>query len=103
MGLFLPKRKLLHLLQAALLFAAVLAAAKLLGVGKIIEGEAKRNVEPHRDPVEQGFNGGGGNSFDVTEQQKRSRDMAEIDKSSEWVRKENEVNTFSYQMTLANE
>lgn len=86
----LPKRKLLHLLQASLLLAAVFAAAKLLGVGKLIAGEANRDAEQQRGPVEQGLIGHGGNSLDETKQQ-GSRDVAQMDKSSEWVRKENEV------------
>ena len=90
MVLILPKRKLLHLLQASLLLAAVFVAAKFLGVGKLIAGETNRDAEQQRGPVEQGFIGHGGNAFDVTKQQ-GSRDVAQMDKSSQWVRKENEV------------
>lgn len=91
MALILPRRKLLHLLQASLLLVTVFAAAKLLGVGKWIAGEAERNVEQRRDTVEQGFIGDGRNSLDVMEQQE-PRDVAKTNKEgSEWVREGGEV------------
>ena len=93
MVLILPKRKLLHVLQASLLLAAIFAAAKLLGVGKFIAWEAKQDVDQPIEPLEHGFNDPGGNRFPATTEQQRSRDVAEANQHSEWVREENEMNS----------
>ena len=88
MVLILPKRKLLHLLQASVLIAAVFAAAKLLSVGKFIAWEGKQNVDQPIEPLEHGSHDPGGNGFPATTEQQRSRDVAEANKRSEWVREE---------------
>ena len=92
MVLILPKRKLLHLLQASLLLAAIFAAAKLLGVGKFIAWEAKQNVDQPIEPLEQGFIDPRKNRLRATTEQQRSRVVAEANKRSEWVRELREEN-----------
>ena len=93
MVLILPKRKLLHLLQASLLLAAIFAAAKLLGVSKFIAWEAKQNVNQPIEPLEQEFIDPGKNRLPATTEQQRSHVVAEANKRSEWVRGENKLNS----------
>ena len=88
MGLILPKRKLLHLLQASLLLAAVFAAAKLLGVGNFIAGEVRSELTQQREPVDHRFIDHDENSFDAT----TKHEVAETDKS--WVSKSPSWNFF---------
>ena len=83
MPLILPRRKLLHLIQALLLLAAAFSAAKVFGIDELILGGGNRNTAQHKD------GGGEISPKDVVIEEHWSwlplEDNDNSDKTSEWV------------------